>query len=116
MFDPLAHPIEPGPHRLQLVAAADPVRDGVGARYRVRAVKWRDHYRFEVRDILTDTTLAIRATQSRAEDDIIVLNVLGATALGYRPVSEPSAVTNMARQLHRARASGEEDRTVESRA
>jgi hypothetical protein len=53
-------------------------------RFQVRSVPWGDKRRFAVRDAETNSTLAIRATQNGAEDDIIVLNIVGPAGLGLQ--------------------------------
>lgn len=121
MPDPLGRPMEPGHPRLQLVpplASANPAVPGADVRYQVRPVVWGDRSRFQVRDTLTDTTLATRATRRDAEDEVIVLNIVGPGALGYRSAPEPSSpapVLDMARRLHPARTSAGTEGTVQAR-
>jgi hypothetical protein len=85
--DPLARPPEASPAQLALispVASSNLVTADGEMRYQVRSVPWGDKRRFAVRDTDTDSTLAIRATQNDAEDDIIVLNIVGPAGLGLR--------------------------------
>lgn len=91
MSDTLARPAEPSPAQLALippVAASKLVTADREIRYQVRSVPWGDKSRFAVRDTVTDTTLAIRATQNGAEDDIIVLNIAGPAGLGLPSASQ----------------------------
>jgi hypothetical protein len=85
--DPLARPAEASPAQLapiSPVASSDLVTADGAMRFQVRSVPWGDKRRFAVRDAETDSTLAIRATQNGAEDDIIVLNIVGPAGLGLQ--------------------------------
>ena len=117
MSDSPAGPIEPDEPTLHLVssiAPADPLGARAHARYRVQPVTWGDGRRFRVRDTVTNTVLAIRATRRGAEDEVIALNMLSPAAPGYGPVPEPEPVMSMARQLHPARRPAT-DRTTKAR-
>ncbi len=85
MSDPLPSNAEPAAPQLALVTPVAPsnlVTADREIRYQVRSLPWGDKRRFAVRDTVTDTTLTIRATQNGAEDDIIVLNIVGPGGLG----------------------------------
>lgn len=58
-------------------------------RYQVRVVMWGARRRYEIRDTVAGTTLAIRSTQEIADGDVLVLNMRGRTQRRSPPVSPP---------------------------
>jgi hypothetical protein len=76
---------EPVPKRPPLPDPTIPA----SARYQVRPVQWGDRERFEVRDTATDTTIAIRTTSRIADEDVMVLNLVGPNGLGRASVPRP---------------------------
>ena len=76
-------------------------------RYQVQSVLWGTRKRFVVRDVSTDTTIAIRTTSQVADSDLIRLNMGGRTSYGaapeLRPAPTDSAVEQRDRQCGRCR-------------